>query len=86
VAGALAAFVRMYEPHEAREDTVVFPAFRALLTADELNDLSATFADLQIGQFGPDAFRGTVDRVAAIEQGLGIYDLDQFTPTPAAPG
>jgi hemerythrin-like domain-containing protein len=27
VSGAMQAFVRMYEPHEAREDTVVFPAF-----------------------------------------------------------
>src|SRR4029079_9598710 len=29
----LDAFVRMYEPHEAWEDTVVFPAFREV-TAD----------------------------------------------------
>jgi hemerythrin-like domain-containing protein len=28
LSGAMQAFVRMYEPHEAREDTVVFPALR----------------------------------------------------------
>ena len=51
--GAITAFVRMYEPHEAREDTVVFPAFRALLSADELDELASTFAELQRSQFGP---------------------------------
>ena len=25
-------FVRMYEPHEAREDTVLFPAFRKIVS------------------------------------------------------
>src|SRR6186997_713716 len=28
LAGALRSFVRMYRPHEAREDTVLFPALR----------------------------------------------------------
>jgi len=28
------AFDRMYEPHEAREDTVVFPAFRQIVPVD----------------------------------------------------
>src|SRR6202040_1824830 len=30
LAEALRAFVRMYRPHEAREDTVLFPAFRSI--------------------------------------------------------
>src|ERR1041385_1099131 len=30
--GALGTFVRMYRPHEAREDTVLFPAFRRIVT------------------------------------------------------
>ncbi len=79
----LAAFVRMYQPHEAREDTVVFPAFRSLSTPDELNQLGATFAELQRQQFGPNGFAEYVAKVTAIEQSLGIYDLNQFTP--AAP-
>jgi len=80
IASAMAAFVRMYEPHEAREDTVVYPAFRALLTPGEIADLGERFADLQREQFGRDAFTAMVERVAAIEQALGIYDLAQFTP------
>lgn len=85
VTGALGAFVRMYEPHEAREDTVVFPVFRALLSADQLDELASTFDDLQRGQFGRDAFRDVVAHVAAIEQSLGIYDLDRFTPPAVTP-
>jgi hemerythrin-like domain-containing protein len=82
VAGAMTAFVRMYEPHEAREDTVVFPAFRASHTPEQLDELAVTFADLQRQQIGPDGFATTVATVAAIEKRLGIYDLDQFTPAP----
>jgi hemerythrin-like domain-containing protein len=80
VATAMAAFVRMYEPHEAREDTVIYPAFRALLTPGEIADLGARFADLQASQFGRDGFAAMVERVAAIEQALGIYELARFTP------
>ena len=85
VATAMDAFVRMYEPHEAREDTVVYPVFRALLEPAELAELAGRFADLQAGQFGPDGFAAMVGRVAAIEQALGIYDLAQFTPPNTAP-
>ena len=80
LAAAMQAFVRMYEPHEAREDTVVFPAFRQLLSPQELADLGQHFADLEHQQFGQDEFTAMVGRVAAIEQALGIYDLTQFTP------
>lgn len=85
VTGAITAFVRMYEPHEAREDTVVFPAFRALLSADELDELASTFAELQRSQFGPGAFAEVVNHVADIERRLGIYDLNEFTPSPVIP-
>lgn len=80
ISAAMAAFVRMYQPHEAREDTVVFPRFRAISTPDQLNELGVTFADLQHQQFGPNGFAEYVTKVAAIEQSLGIYDLRQFTP------
>ena len=85
VSTAMADFIRMYAPHEAREDTVVFPAFRSLLGADELNDLAENFADLQHQQFGSGGFSTMVERVASIEKELGIYDLEQFTPAPITP-
>jgi hemerythrin-like domain-containing protein len=77
----LTAFLRMYEPHEAREDTVVFPALRQLLSATQLRSLADTFVAEEDKQFGPDAFAEMVDRVAGIEKTLGIDDLSQFTPT-----
>ena len=77
---AMQAFVRMYEPHEAREDTVIFPAFRRVVPAAELAGLGQHFADLERQQFGRDQFGAMVARVARIEQNLGIYDLNQFTP------
>lgn len=87
MASAINAFVRMYEPHEAREDTVVYPAFRNLLKPAEIADLGRRFGELQDGQFGSSGLAAMVGRVAAIEQALGIYDLAQFTPpnmTPSA--
>jgi hemerythrin-like domain-containing protein len=39
------AFIRMYEPHEAREDTVVFPALRDVVPAKEFRDLAEIFED-----------------------------------------
>ncbi|MER6508821.1 hemerythrin domain-containing protein [Nonomuraea sp. NPDC001636] len=76
----LAAFVRMYEPHEAREDTVVFPAMRAVIPPKEFAELAETFEDEEHRRFGAAGFTGVVAQVADIEKALGIYDLDQFTP------
>ncbi|MEU9837380.1 hemerythrin domain-containing protein [Streptosporangium sp. NPDC048047] len=76
----MAAFVRMYEPHEAREDTVVFPAFRDLLPPRELLELSEVFEEDEHRRFGPDGFTDMVNRVADIERSLGIHDLTRFTP------
>jgi hemerythrin-like domain-containing protein len=84
-AGAMNTFVRMYEPHEAREDTVIYPAFRKLLPAAELVELGQRFARLQQDQFGAGGFTVMVARVAAIEQTLGLYDLTQFTPPAITP-
>lgn len=77
----LSAFIRMYEPHEAREDTVVFPALREVLPGKEFLDLAEMFEDEEHRRFGPAGFEGVVSKVADIENSLGIYDLSQFTPT-----
>jgi hemerythrin-like domain-containing protein len=82
---ALDAFVRMYEPHEAREDTVIYPAYRSLLTPAEILEVGQQFAATQTEQFGADAFTDMLDRVAGIEQALGIYDISQFTPAAVTP-
>ena len=80
LADALRAFLRMYRPHEAREDTVLFPAFRSLVSAHEYAALGEDFEKKEDELFGEDGFFKVVDQVAELEKKLGIYDLAQFTP------
>jgi hemerythrin-like domain-containing protein len=77
---AMQAFVLMYEPHEAREDTVLFPALRKVVSRHEFGALGEEFEKKEQQHFGEDGFEKMVDRVAAVEKSLGIYDLAQFTP------
>lgn len=77
---ALHLFVRMYEPHEAREDTVLFPAFRKIVSKHEYDSLGEQFERKENQLFGGEGFEKNVEAVAALEKRLGIYDLAQFTP------
>lgn len=77
---ALRAFLRMYRPHEAREDTVVFPAFRTIVSAHEYGALGDDFEKKEDELFGDEGFFKVVDQVAQLEKKLGIYELAQFTP------
>lgn len=80
LADSMRQFVRMYSPHEAREDTVLFPAFRGVVSSHEFDSLGEDFEKKEDELFGEDGFFKVVDRVADIEKKLGIYDLAQFTP------
>jgi hemerythrin-like domain-containing protein len=73
-------FIGMYHPHEAREDTVLFPAFRKIVSPHEFDSLGEDFEKKEDELFGEDGFEKVVNRVAGIEKRLGIYDLAQFTP------
>ncbi len=77
---AMEQFIRMYEPHEAREDTVLFPAIRTIVSKHEFDSLGEEFEKKEHQLFGEDGFEKMVDQVAGIEKRLGIYDLAQFTP------
>jgi hemerythrin-like domain-containing protein len=79
---SLRQFVRMYRPHESREDTVLFPALRGLMTAKQYDDLGEQFEEKEHQLFGEHGFENIVVQVAEFEKTLGIYDLGQFTPTP----
>ena len=78
--GELFAFMRMYEPHASREDTVLFPALHEIVTASEYDALGEDFERREHKVFGEDGFEHAVAEVAAIEKTLGIEDLAQFTP------
>jgi len=73
------AFSRMYRPHAAREDTVLFPAFEPLVGAAAYFELGEQFEGEEHELFGEDGFAGVVREVAGLEQELGIHDLAQFT-------
>jgi hemerythrin-like domain-containing protein len=77
---ACAAFIRMYRPHEAREDTVVYPAFHRLVSPEKLRELGERFEMEEDRLFGHEGFEKTVAQVAEIEKQLGIGDLAAFTP------
>jgi len=77
---ALREFLRMYRPHEAREDTVLFPAFRSIVSPNEYDALGDDFEKKEDELFGEEGFFRVVDQVAGLEKRLGIYDLAQFTP------
>ena len=80
LADSMHQFIRMYNPHEAREDTVLFPAFHGIVSAHEFDSLGEDFERKEDELFGDDGFFKVADHVAEIEKKLGIYDLAQFTP------
>jgi hemerythrin-like domain-containing protein len=77
---AMAAFIRMYRPHEAREDTVLFPALHKLVSRHEYDAMGEEFEAFERKTFGGDGFDMAVDEVTKLEKQFGIYDLSQFTP------
>lgn len=77
----LSDFNRMYRPHETREDTVLFPAFRKIVSKHEYDSLGEEFEKNEQRLFGKDGFELMVSKVEAIEKAFGIYDLSLFTPT-----
>jgi hemerythrin-like domain-containing protein len=76
----LHAFARMYRPHAAREDTVLFPAFREVVGAHGYHELGEAFEEKEHELFGEHGFENIVAEVAKLETALGIADLARFTP------
>lgn len=72
----------MYEHHAAREDTIVFPAWKDALSAQQLDEMGETFEEIEHQQFGKDGFEDAVAQIAQIEGALGMADIAQFTAPP----
>ncbi len=79
--GLLTSFITMYRPHETREDTILFPAFRKIVSQHEYDSIGEEFEKNEHIKFGEDGFETMVSKVADIEKKLSIYDLAQFTPS-----
>jgi len=76
----LTSFNRMYRPHEAREDSVLFPALKSIVSRNEYFAMGEDFEKKEHELFGADGFTAMVNKVADLEKQLGIYDMALFTP------
>src|SRR5882724_2728198 len=85
LAGALESFVLMYRNHAAREDTIIFPAWKQTMTGKQLDEIGDKFEDIEKEQFGGDGFEDAVKQISAIEGSLGLADIAQFTAPPPPP-
>lgn len=79
VAAAMDGMVRMYRSHAAREDTVVFPAWKKALAPAEIEELGERFEEIEQEQLGKDGFEHALERIARVEQALGLDSLAAFT-------
>jgi len=77
---ALTVFGRMYRPHAAREDTVLFPAFRHVIGNSAYRDLGEELEEQEEKLVGKGGFERTVVEVSALEKRFGIDELSRFTP------
>jgi len=80
LAEILRLFNRMYRPHAAREDTVLFPAVHRIVSAKEYDALGEVFEDKEHELFGEHGFEKIVGQVEEMEKAFGLYDLARFTP------
>jgi hemerythrin-like domain-containing protein len=75
-------FVLMYQNHAAREDMIVFPAWKKNFTDKQLDEVGDQFEDIEHKMFGKDGFEDAEKKISKIEAELGFADLAQFTPPP----
>jgi len=69
----------MYQHQTAREDTIIFPAWKKTLTPAQYDEMNDKLEDIEHQQFGKDGFDDAVNQIDAVEQALGISDLAQST-------
>jgi hemerythrin-like domain-containing protein len=79
LAKVLESMVRMYRPHAAREDTVIFPAWKMTMTAKQLDEMNDKFEDIEKEMLGENGFENAVKQISDIESQLGLADITQFT-------
>ncbi|MFZ2445405.1 MAG: hemerythrin domain-containing protein [Syntrophobacteraceae bacterium] len=77
---AIHQFARMYRAHADREDTLLFPLLRQVVAPGAFAKLDEAFLK-DDGQFmGQNGFDEAVQKLAGLENALGIGDLAAFTP------
>jgi hemerythrin-like domain-containing protein len=71
----LEEFIAMYRPHEAREDTEIFPMVRSFLTEKEFEELSEKIETFEHQLLGHDGLEKIMKKIRSIEKDLGIKFL-----------
>ena len=82
MARTLEGFVLMYQNHADREDTVLFPAWKASLSEAQLHAVGEEFEAIEHRRFGRNGFQLAVQEIAEVEASLGLADLALFTAPP----
>ena len=75
---ALRGYGTMFEPHVAREDTIVFPLLKSL-AKDSYAALGEVLERKEHEHFGGDGFEQFVAKLPALEIAAGVADLATFT-------
>ena len=68
-------FIKMYRIHEAREDTILFPAFKKIVPKKEYDELGKKFEQIEEKMFGKGGFEKNISKIEEIEKKLNIYDI-----------
>ena len=77
---AIEAFIKMYQPHAAFEDTLVFPAWKKAVGKKAYAELGEQFEDEETKTLGKQGFEHVLAQIADIEKNLGISDISIYTP------
>jgi hemerythrin-like domain-containing protein len=75
---ALSQFELMYEHHTAREDTIVFTAWKDSLSQSDYREIGEKFEDIEKQTFGHDGFDDAVRQISEIETAFGLTDIARF--------
>jgi hemerythrin-like domain-containing protein len=75
---ATRSFARMYRPHAARENTVLFPALRKAVSEQEYVALHDALESRERAEFGPHLYETILGEVGKLEHALGIDDLTTY--------
>jgi len=77
---AIHLFTRLNRAHSEREDTVLVPLMRRIMTPNSYAELGSTLLRAETEWLGQNGFDETVGKLADFENALGIGDLASFTP------
>jgi hemerythrin-like domain-containing protein len=76
----LCRLAQMVRRHTAWEESVLFPAFRCLVTDEEYRDLGEIAYERQLQLFGCDGVERTLGKIVDLEEALEIQNLAAFAP------